>query len=418
MFNCWLIRAVLIPLFMILCAGCSIPVQQQQSQTTEALQGQILLWAELFSNQEDLQRDRPPDLLAGSIAAFTELYPQVQVLVSVFPPGEAREAFEFQVERGAGPDLMLLEIGPELLPVIKSGALRTLKDTAVEEPLFRSETLKHIRYKGEFYGLPLYLSTQALCYNKAKVENEALPQSLSELIAQARRGYSVGIHSGFSETYWGIGVFGGQPFDAQGRIGLLQWSSWAEWLKWLKKAQNEPNVVLSDNDTALRQAFIEERLAYLTCETGWLPDFDKALGEGTLGLTVLPQGSEQPAAPILRTGLLLFSQASSPRQAEIALRLAHFLTNVEQQEQAEAAIPFIPSNRRVSINPRLFPIRSTLIEQSRTAVAFSLDNLEGGDRVISSGDRLYRRVLAGDLAPDEAAAQMAAIVLRQYDAGR
>ena len=118
----------------------------------------------------------------------------------------------------------------------------------------------------------------------------------------------------------------------------------------------------------------------------------------------------------METGIIAFSQASSDKQHELALKLAQFLTNAEQQKRIEAAIPFIPSNKLVRIDPQLFPIRATLQKQSKNAIAISLDSMEGTEEIVEDGNSLYRQVLAGELSPNTAEAEIKAIIQRKLDA--
>ena len=302
----------------------------------------------------------------------------------------------------------------DLINIINDGLLRTIEPKDVDVSQFRTEALKNIRYREQIYGLPLFLTTQVLCYNKQKVKT--LPNTLPDLIQQARQGYSVGLMSGFLETYWGVGSSGGESVENQDRVNAQQWNAWGRWLRWLKEAQNEPNFILSDDSSALRQAFLNGQLAYLGCRTDWLPDFSQILDKETLGVTLLPGEPNQSASPIMETGIIAFSQASSEKQHKLALRLAQFLTNAEQQKRIEAAIPFIPSNKLVRIDPKLFPIRATLQKQSKSAIAISLDGMAGTEEVVDYGDNLYRQVLAGELRESVAETDIKAFIQDKLNA--
>jgi ABC-type glycerol-3-phosphate transport system substrate-binding protein len=129
---------------------------------------------------------------------------------------------------------------------------------------------------------------------------------------------------------------------------------------------------------------------------------------------VLPAEANQPATPVLQTGALLFSRASSPNQNRLAVKLAQFLTSVEQQNQIEAAIPSIPSNKNVTINRQLFPIRATLLAQSMTAVAVPLDEIKRVEVIVEYGEILYQKILAGQITPEEAATELTLKVNRQF----
>ena len=410
------IRIVSVALFsilLLLITACSPPrIIQPRTDQTETLQGQILLWVELPSTDTTPQTGSIQKVVQSSLEAFNKLYPQVQVFVETFSLRQLQAPLHDQIKRGAGPDLLVVRANTELIDIIKAGLLRTVDAADIESSQFRREALKNIRYQGQIYGFPLFLSTQVLCYNKNKVEN--LPNTLPELIQQARQGYSVGLMSGFLETYWGVGSFGGKSVENRNKVNVQQWRAWAQWLRWLKEAQNEPNFILSEDISALQQAFLDGQLAYLSCLSDWLPDFSRILGKETLGVTLLPGQLNQSATPILETGIIAFNQASSPKQHRLALRLAQFLTNTEQQEQIEAAIPFIPSNKQVAINSQLFPVRATLLEQSENALAISLDEMEHTEAVVDYGNTLYQQVLAGEISPNAAEAEIKVIVQQQF----
>ena len=413
--NHWLTKIGLIlgTLTLLLVVSCSTQSKQESTnKQPETLQGQIILWGEIPIGLSEAQSSKNHEVLRDALENFSQLYPQVQVFVEFFPLGQIWETFELNVERGAGPDLLLVDSSPKIPRLIQIGALRAIDDSQVDQSQFRPEALKAVRYHGKFYGLPLNLSTQVLCYNPDKVKE--LPRTLPELIEQAKQGYSVGLLSGFAETFWGTGVFGGRLLDDRGRIILVQEGGWAKWMAWLKEAQNEPNFILSDDAEALQQAFVEGKLAYLTCWSSWIPYFSEALGKDKLGATLLPGGADQPATPLLWSRLALFSRASSPNQSRIALKLAQFFTNVEQQKQIETENPVIPSDQKTTLNRGLFPLQAVLLEQSRTAVAVSLDDAEKFEVIDDYGDILYQQVLAGEIAPDEAATKFTQTVNRQF----
>ena len=154
-----------------------------------------------------------------------------------------------------GPDIVYTDFSN--LPIlIQRGVVRNLNQfrNQLELSKFRSEALSQVHYQGNLYGLPLDLTTQVLCYDKEKVKE--IPETLSELRIQANQGYSVGMQSSFSFTFWGIQAFGGQLLDAQERIILAQLRSWAKWMEWLKTVKEEPNFILNEDSLALQKAFI------------------------------------------------------------------------------------------------------------------------------------------------------------------
>ena len=395
-FNHWILKIGFIIVSTVILASCK--------GTPDTLRGKILFWVEIPPELTLEQYRERQTIINKLLEEFKELHPGTEIYVKFFPFDGIKKPFELQAKRGAGPDIVLLRSTPQALHLIQTGVLRAIDRSDIDTSQFRAEALHAIRYRGQLYGFPILLESQVLCYNRDKVDE--LPSTLEDIIAQARKGYSVGIHSGFKETFWGTGIFGFRLFDEQGRVTAMLGEGWGQWMAWLKEAQNEPNVIFSGSASALQDAFVGGKLAYFTCASGSIGYLRDALGAERLSATLLPSEHEQPASPGLNSANLVFSRASNDNQHKLAIALARFLTNVEQQEQIEAATPFIPSNINVTIDSQLFPLRSTLIEQSQTAVAVPLDSLEHVNEIESLGNVLYRQVLDGEVSPEEAANQL------------
>ena len=172
---------------VLLTTSCNVESERKiTNKQPQSLQGQLLVWAEMPFKLTEAQSIKYQKLIQDDIEEFSRLYPQVQVLVEFFPSGQILKPFELEVKRGAGPDLLQTSSTIKILMLIKTGALRSLKDSEIDQFRFRSEALKPLRYQGQLYGLPVSLSTQVLCYNKDQVKE--LPRTLPELIEQAREG--------------------------------------------------------------------------------------------------------------------------------------------------------------------------------------------------------------------------------------
>ncbi len=409
------IKIGLILIILLFAGSCSTRRNQKiTGHQAEILQGKISFWIEMSPQLIEYPDGTSQKVFQDLITQFSELHPQVQIFAKAVPQENIGELFESQAKLGAGPDILLVSATSDVPRLIQEGLLRAVENSAVDQSQFRSEALNTVLYQGQFYGFPLMLSTQVLCYNRDKVKE--LPRTLSELIEQARRGYSVGLHSGFRETFWGSGIFSDRQIDDPSQVILSQAEGWGQWMEWLKNARDEPNFILSRDAIALQEAFVEGKLAYLTCKPAWIDDFREVLGSKRVGAMLLPGETNQPATPRLESGILIFNRASNSNQHRLALKLAQFLTNVEQQEQIEAAVPFIPSNQKVMINQQLFPLRNILLEQSRISLGITLDNAEKVELIEEYGNILYRQVLNGELSPDEAVTKLTQIVNSQVRA--
>jgi ABC-type glycerol-3-phosphate transport system substrate-binding protein len=411
----WLRRilSILLATGMLIACNVTEKISDTQSEPDNQLSGTIVFWQSYPSNLQDTLVSQYKKSFDKYIKKFTKLYPQVKIIVEL-TEGQQQlvEELKSQVEMGLGPDLIYIQ-SVYTVPLIEADVLRSLDQDSVDWWQFRPDAIIQVLYKGKLYGLPLNLSTQALCYNKDKVNQ--IPETLSELIVQARQGYSVGMLSRFDDAFWGTQIFGGELLDDQGRMILAQGNGWARWMKWLKNAKNEPNFILNEDAFILQQAFVEAKLAYYVCWSYEIPFLRESLGSDKFGVALLPGGENELAAPALFANGLFFSSASSQAQAQIALRFAQFLTNkVVQTEMTTGFRAIIPANNNTIIDPRLFPIQGVLQKQSQAARAYSLDQTKKVDAIINYGRDYYTRVMAGEIAPEQAAKEFSQIINSQF----
>ena len=140
------------------------------------------------------------------------------------------------------------------------------------------------------------------------------------------------------------------------------------------------------------------------------------MGSDKFGVALLPREGNQLAGPPLIVDGLLFGSASSANQNQIALRLAQFLANTQQQIALAAKLrSFIPANRNAILETRLFPIQGILQKQSLTAITFSLDQTEKINAIINYGKNFYTSVMTGEMSPEEAARQLTQTINSQFE---
>ncbi len=396
----WLLNIILISLLLI--NGCASNEIENLDSTKTVLKGEILVWAEVPFGLTEEQSDYFQGIVHDALKQFTKLNPDVKISMKFVLPDEQLSEFSQEIVRGAGPDIFAVSLtNDKISSLIRSGYLKSLDEDNFDLSQFRRETLEQVSYHDQLYAIPIRLATQVLCYNKNKVQQT--PKTLEELILQARRGYSVGLHSNFAKNFWGIGAFGGQLFDESGRIILGKNPGWVQWMQWLKNAQHEPNFYLIEDVETLQKAFIQGRLTYMTCSSGWLPLLSEALGTNNLGLALLPGRENQPATPPLWTVGFIFNRASSENQHQLSLKFSQFLTNAQYQQQLQVKAAFlIPVNKNAKVDASLFPRQAVLFEQSQTGIIVSLDQLEKNQAIFDYGSVLYDQVIAGEITPEEA----------------
>ena len=218
--KCWVKRIFSILLATFLLTGCraSQEISDNLENTENRLSGTIVFWQSFPQRYfTDSLMSQYQEVFAEEIGNFTELYPEVKIITEFKEEKHLVEELERELEKGLGPDLIYAQFN-YILPLIKAKALLPLDKDSIDLLEFRFEALDQFFYQEKMYGVPIDLTTQVLCYNKTKVKE--IPETLSELINQARKGYSVGMLSSFEDTFWGTQIFGGQLLDAQGRVIL------------------------------------------------------------------------------------------------------------------------------------------------------------------------------------------------------
>lgn len=390
-------------LLVLFIAGCT-PANSQPSAT---LQGRVLLW-HAWTGEEAAA-------LTNVLSRFQEIHPAVVVKEQAFAtPAEMLIQFRIAADAGLGPDLLLAPsqwIRPlrdaELIDAVTDAI-----DPTTSERYLPAATAA-LRYQDDLYGLPVALETMVLYYDRRQVEQPTT--TLAELLAAATEGQLVEIGTSFFDAFWGVAAFGGQLFDREQQV-ILDQGGFAEWLAWLKAARETPGMILETNRTSLLTRFVEGAIAYYV---GSSSEYSAILAGRTdettgvapvdeIGVARLPAGPQGNAAPFLQVQALLFSTVSSRNQRRLALEVAHFVTNAEQQTTLMRAARLIPANRRVRVNARLEPVSAILVAQARAAVP--LPNLPALDDISRLGNDAYAQVLEGVLDPTTAAANLSAAI--------
>jgi len=362
------------------------------AEATTAVRGRMLLWHTWQAGDAEA--------LNALLNTFRAIHPDVVVKEQRFPTvDEMLTQFRNAAAAGLGPDLLLAP-GEQVRALATAGLIDPI-DPRVDETLlqrYMPATLDALRFADQLYGLPATLDTLVLYYDKRQVERPAT--TLDELLAAASAGQGVAISTNFVDAFWGVQAFGGRLFDDAGRV-ILDRGGFANWLAWLQEARNAPGMILESNREVFRANFATAQIAYYVGYASELAFLQEGIAAEQLGVTLLPAGPNGSAGPFLTVQAFQFSTVSSANQRELALELATFLTNAEQQSTLMRRTGFVPTNSRVRINARLNPLMASFVAQARTALP--LPNVPQMDAVLRLGGDAYTRVLEGLLEPAEAA---------------
>jgi arabinogalactan oligomer / maltooligosaccharide transport system substrate-binding protein len=397
-------------LFLLLPILFSACISYLPNQNPENLQGNLIIW---YPPEGEITQ-----VINKGFQEFEKLNPQVKIFQEAIPIDEIPKRFIQESQNGLGASAILV-FSRDIPELVAAELLQEINPEAIDFSVYFSPTIKQVSYQDKIYGVPLGSHTRTLFYNQAKLQasSDTLlnqpPSSLEELVQRAQKGYSVGIVSSFEDTFWGMGIFGGSLWDAQGML-QPRLDGWAKWIEWLKFASSQPNFILNRQRELLHNAFARGRLTYYVCNSLEIADLKNSLKDD-FRVALLPQESQGKPAPILYTRVIVFNRNNSNNENRLGLALAKFLTNSEQQLQAIIQTEsFIPTNRLVIIDKHLLPIESVLLQQSQTTLAVPLDHWQQFDAVLEKGDFLYERAIAGEISSQEAARELTFFIQSSY----
>ncbi len=381
-------------LLFLLAACVAQPNAQAQS-------GRVLLWHSLNSETEQQALD-------NILARFTDIYEGVDVITRSFEQDDIRERYTSAATAGLGPNLVLGE-NSWVRPLADAGLITDLTPLEPRTDVYYTGALTSLRYNEGLYGLPFAVRPVALYYNRDMVETPVT--TLDDLLATAEAGNRVGISTQFEQAFWGTQAFGGQLFDADGRV-VLNRGGFTNWLRWLREAEQSAGVFLARDTDTLLDLFARERIAYMAGTPDLLTSAREQLSAENVGVVALPSGPAGPAGPLLRVDALMLNPASSQNQTELSMLLARFMTNADQGGLLIRETGIVPANRRVRVDAVAYPAAAGFRTQVQTAVP--IPNLPQMTDVLTTGDALLTQVLEGVISEAEAAQTLATTVNERY----
>lgn len=362
--------------------------------------GRVLLWHG-FNEEESV-------VLQDVLHQFGEIYGDVEVVSAAVPEGEFLLRYQNTASQGLGPDL-LIGRSDWIGELASAKFISDISGEVPETDAYLPGAVESLRLGEGLYGLPLSLYSVALYYNTDLVTTPAT--TLDELLLDAANEKEVALNTNFDEAFWGIQAFGGQLFDEEGRV-ILDQGGFANWLGWLKSAQEAPGMILNRDQVTLRDLFTNEKAAYYVAGPEELPILQEALGETAVGVAALPAGPNGPAGSLLRVEAIMFNPSSSTRQRQLALTLAKFLSNAEQNTVLMREMGRVPANKRVRVDPRAYPAIDGFATGAHLAVPMS--NLPQMETVRGLGQNSYIQVLQGVKDLTEAAYELTNQVNEEY----
>ena len=203
-----------------------------QNSASNQLSGSILLWHDETINQAQAQQ---------TVRNYQQINPDVNIVVEIVPKEELLKRFLQQFRSGLSPNILLVDYNL-MFEFIRINSLMAIDPKIINLGDILPTALAQVTYQDKVYGIPGAVFTQVLCYNKNKVNQNQFPQTLDDVLNQAKSGYKFGIPSSFQDTFWGLQIFGGKIFDDQGNLSIKP-GSWPAWMTWLQSTKNLPSII-------------------------------------------------------------------------------------------------------------------------------------------------------------------------------
>jgi arabinogalactan oligomer / maltooligosaccharide transport system substrate-binding protein len=341
--------------------------------------------------------------LAAILNQFVSDYqancPDVRILVTEISEEQLFELYTTTGAAGSGNLLPDLVLGPSVwvLPFLEAKTIQPITQFISPEvrQRFIPAAISTIEFQSELYGLPLLLDLNVLYYDSEIISNP--PVTLAEFVQRAGSD-GAALPVGFIEAYWGAAAYGGQLFTDENRLALVE-TGFVEWLTWLAAAQQDPDILLAENQELLQEAFTTGEVAMLVGHSSALGLLEQHMAQGNLQVASLPAGPGGEAHPWLQTAAFFLTAGRTDEQRATALAFTDFVTNAANQTYLMESARLTPVNVNVVVES------SSTIGDFLQSVrnAFVPLNVPELTAVLAEGDQVYQDVLSGAETPLAAA---------------
>ncbi len=385
---------------------------------------------------EWLRKDylRDSKALEPLLRAFRRLQPRVDVQISLLKQDTLSETLQARSSRGLGPDLLLLR-SPQAVALLEKGLINPLptRDASVERllRLIEPSDLQRVSTSQGIAGLPVFGEFTLACYDRRRLQQP--PTNLSELLAVAASGRSVGLAVDPTGLWWTAGALGVEeamttivlgtaaPNSANTANTTKQREALVRWLTWLRQAVLQSRIEIASGPQELTLGLESGQLAWAPCFSPTLMRLDRTMGRH-LGVTTLPSGPAGPASPFFTSRVWALGRDSTPEQRRLALQLAALsLDQLIQRQLMVLGHALLPANRFVPIPVASSGRLATLAAGERQfrqgsstllMTPFSLDRLQ---RMLPRVEAVITNVMVGLYTPQQGADAL--LTLPQGSAG-
>lgn len=342
------------------------------------------------------------------LGSAAQQYPALQIESVFVPYNDLAQRYAEAVRADGGPDLVLM---PNwwLGDLASEGVIAPIDPLVAPELLapYWPETVENLRRGGQLFGVPIYLETISLYYNRRLIDDSMLPGSTADLLAlpQQDPSFGIGLYNNLYFLYWGIPAYGGQLLDQSGTITLDQNEGAATFLAWLAQINQTYGSFVDTDYGRLMERFKKGEFAFFVDGPWSIPELHAAHGDD-LGVMLLPAGTVGPARPWMSTEGFLFNPATTPEQREVSVQLALYLTNVTHSSTMAQVARRLPANRWASVTGD--PLLGGFWRQAATAEA--MPNAPEMAEVWGYGGDMLLKVIDGAADPRSVVFETTALI--------
>jgi putative chitobiose transport system substrate-binding protein len=326
------------------------------------------------------------DYINGMVAEFEAQHPGITVRWVDVPFQGITRKFLASIASGRSPDVVNLP-ADYVKSYVTLGALRPIGDLLPREvqESYLASAMRPLVIDGQLYGVPWYLSTQILLYDRAKIEaagfsEEDLPETFSELLDFAREyGRRTGdnaffyplIAEGFLfEVLEAEGIPVVTEDETQAAFNTPQAAAvLSEWVGAFRSGVM-PRESISQGHRAALQLFQSGTIAMFIGG----PQYLRIIQENAPNLYRTTDVAPAVTGATGRKALAVMSLAVSTKAAnpEMSAAFAAFVTNAENQLAFSLIVPIYPSVESALDDPYFTAYDGTVETRARAIGAAQL----------------------------------------------
>ena len=304
------------------------------------------------------------------ISDFRKIQPKVEVQVALYNRANLSQDLQLRNASDLGPDLVVTD-ATQANQLLRDGLtdeipVKAFQRLQTDESLWERVKLDD----GRITAQPIVIYPQIACFNRQIVQNP--PTTLQELLQQGASGTRVGLAVNFSEVLWTAGSLGAMQSMARANdnqnLTAQDTETLVAWLAWLQQASAQQNISFFEDQGKLENLLNDGELDWVSCNSNSLLRLRKLMGDN-LGVSPLPRGSAGTASPVNALRVLALGANSSPRQREMSVSLAQFITNpMVQRNLSLRSLAFLPVNPAVAVPVRSSQTLATLVQSRENSM--------------------------------------------------